>query len=282
MEKGEIEENFAISELFPLPADKINKKTFNLTLFNKESSGEYIDLIANSLKQLQLNPEYSLLAKKIYTLSLLQSGLNTSYISLSQFIPHETFTELAKSVTANPNTTMLPYFEQMFYANKWKDNKFTLQSPRRPEVDTNISSKPIILLKGISMDETGKPQLNTRNYSYFQLATYSLIESDSLSKKWETRIFQRVEDSEGEPILIQSNDSYNFIYREVTPLGDGQNALEYSLTSQLNKNVESQSQRGIIANVQANFPDSSFTLSEILEQETKAEQKHENASKKLS
>lgn len=182
MEKGEIEENFAISELFPLPADTINKKTFNLTLFNKESSGEYIDLIANSLKQLQLNPEYSLLAKKIYTLSLLQSGLNTSYISLSQFIPHEAFTELAKSVTANPNTTMLPYFEQMFYANKWKDNKFTLQSPRRPEVDTNISSKPIILLKGVSMDETGKPQLNTRNYSYFQLATYSLIESDNLSK----------------------------------------------------------------------------------------------------
>lgn len=263
MEEGKIEENFAISELFPLPADKINKKTFNLTLFNKENTGEYIDLIANSLKQLESNPKYSLIAKKIYALALLQSGLTTSFISLSQFIPHETFTKLAKEVVANPNLSLLPNFEQMFYANKWKDGKFTLASPKWVEYVENISKSPIIKLSAAYFDETGKIQINYKNLANFQLASYSLIESEELSKKWKTRIFQRVEDKEGNPILLQSPNGYDFIYREVTPLGDGQNALEYSLKSKINENVDEDSKEQIIANLQSNFPDATTTLKDL-------------------
>lgn len=275
MQEGKIPTNFALQELFRLVKDA-DKKTNNLTVFNRSKDPEYIDLMVNSLKELEqsTDPEVSKLAQDIYTLALLQSGLNQSFVSISQYIPDSWFTPLAKTMMntldeMDPKVLddHLKKFKSYYYANKWKDPKFTSKVNYRfdnPEFSKQISTGSTItsFAPAVEVDALGKFKVNNSQLAKYQLVKYLR----DINGKYTPAVFQRVEYDNGDPILIQTQKGYSFLYRRVTPLGDGQYALEFTPASQINENIEQDTNANIIAKL-AESTIQHTSLSELLEQE---------------
>ena len=277
MQEGKIPTNFALQELFRLVKDA-DKKTNNLTVFNRSKDPEYIDLMVNSLKELEqsTDPEISKLAQDIYTLALLQSGLNQSFVSISQYIPDSWFMPLAKNLMnildeMDPKVLddHLKKFKSYYYANKWKDPKFTSKVKSRidsPEFSKQISTGQTMTSFAVAaepIDKSGKYKINNSELAKYQLVKY-LRDIDG---KYTPAVFQRVEYDNGDPILVphpKKEGAYSFLYRRVTPLGDGQYVLEFTPTSQINENVEQDTNSNIIAKL-AESQIQHTSLSELLE-----------------
>jgi hypothetical protein len=272
MQEGKIPTNFALQELFRLVKDA-DKKTNNLTVFNRSKDPEYIDLMVNSLKELEqsTDPEISKLAQDIYTLALLQSGLNQSFVSISQYIPDSWFTPLAKNLMntldeMDPKVLdeHLKKFKSYYYANKWKDPKFTSKVSSSTRIDKNdkISTGSTItsFAPAVEVDALGKFKINSSQLAKYQIVKYLR----DINGKYTPAVFQRVEYDNGDPILIQTQKGYSFLYRRVIPLGDGQYALEFTPTSQINENVEQDTNSNIIAKL-AESTIQYTSLSELLE-----------------
>ena len=259
MKSGELSTNFALQELFRLSKDS-QIKTLNLTVFNKSKDPEYTDLMVNSLRELEQSPDpkISRLAKDIYTLALLQSGLNQSNVSISQYIPADSFLRLIKVLFSNLKSidpalmeSHFLKFKSRYYANKWKDSKFTTTHYGRTATNQNLSKNPLVFKNAVKYDENGKLAVNSSMLAQFQLVK-NIVERDQEDRDFRTykpMLFQRVEFENGDPVMIKSEKGYDFIYKQVTPLGQGQYSLEYSGVSQFNENVNEDSNEKIIQNL---------------------------------
>lgn len=259
MKNGELSTNFALQELFRLSKDS-QIKTLNLTVFNKSKDPEYTDLMVNSLRELEQSsdPKISRLAKDIYTLALLQSGLNQSNVSISQYIPADSFLRLIKVLFSNLKSidpalmeSHFLKFKSRYYANKWKDSKFTTTHYGRTATNQNLSKNPLVFKNAVKYDENGKLAVNSSMLAQFQLVK-NIVERDQEDRDFRTykpMLFQRVEFENGDPVMIKSEKGYDFIYKQVTPLGQGQYSLEYSGVSQFNENVNEDSNEKIIQNL---------------------------------
>lgn len=271
MKDGKIPTNFALQEFFRLAKDA-ERKTNNLTVFNRSKDPEYIDLMVTSLKEMEdsTDPFVKKLAEDIYVLALLQSGLNQSFVSVSQYIPDSWFTPLAKNLLTTLDQMdqdvldkHLKNFRPLYYANKWKDPKFTSRGKYRINPPSDISTGRTIISSFIpvaTVNPAGEFEINTSQLSKYQLVRYTK-EKDG---KYKTNLFQRVEYDNGDPVLIRTEKGYSFIYREITPLGNGQYTLEFTSRSKINENVQEDTNASIIAKLVETQKDH-ISLSELME-----------------
>ena len=65
--------------------------------------------------------------KNLYLLSLVQSGVNQSRISISQFLPSQFMIDLANQIKNALDAKQIDFtqFRPLLYANKWNNGSFT-------------------------------------------------------------------------------------------------------------------------------------------------------------
>ena len=270
MKNGEISTNFALSEFFRISKD-VDKKTNNLTVFNRSKDPEYIDLMVNSINELResTDPEIRRLAEDIIILALIQSGMNQSNVSISQYIPDDWFIGFSEIIIGNLSRiepkeleNHLNKFKSIYYANKWKDPKFTKKIRYKTINNEAVSKNPFIITPYSAIDEKGNV-INSK-LSEFQLKKF-IVDRNTENrdfKKYNVMLFQRVEFENGDPVLIKTEKGFSYVYKEVTPLGQGQYSLEYSETSLINENVDSESDADFIKNLK----DSGYPVTSLSEE----------------
>ena len=288
IKNGEIQSSFGLQELFSTIAGQGKRKTNNIRILNKQKDVEYSDIITDSWKEAEnsTDPDLSKFIKNLYLLSLVQSGVNQSRVSISQYLPSEFMKDIATQIMYKLKNGTIDFskFRPLFYANKWNDKNFTKKLTYKqvtaedfdnPEIISNlIYHRKKLGIKAetflpnfasIRTDEQGNIiSLAVRNYytPEFQLSYTSIAVNPETGFKYSkeevkkakakgidlfvTKIYQRVE-LNGSPVLQIDKKDFNFVYREVTKKGDGQYALEYTDQSAIHNNLDSQSDSDILA-----------------------------------
>jgi hypothetical protein len=288
IKEGKVNSFYGIQELFSTIAGDGKRKTNNIRILNKQKDVEYSDTITDSWKEAEnsSDQEISTFIRNLYLLALVQSGVNQSRISISQYLPSDFMKTIALQIIEKLKEGKIDFsrFRPLFYANKWNDKNFTkklsykqvtYQDYDDPEIRYSlISHRKELGIKAdtfspgyaiISKDENGN--VNSVKITGYYLPHYQLSytsldinpktgqkytkqQADQAKKQgidpYVTKIYQRVE-LNGSPVLVRNEKYYNFVYREVTKKGDGQYALEYADKSEIHTNLDPQSDSEIIA-----------------------------------
>ena len=288
IKEGKVNSFYGIQELFSTIAGDGKRKTNNIRILNKQKDVEYSDTITDSWKEAEnsSDQEISTFIRNLYLLALVQSGVNQSRISISQYLPSDFMKTIALQILEKLKEGKIDFsrFRPLFYANKWNDKNFTkklsykqvtYQDYDDPAIRYSlISHRKELGIKAntfspgyatITKDENGN--VNSVKITGYYLPDYQLSytsldinpktgqkytkqQADQAKKQgidpYVTKIYQRVE-LNGSPVLVRNEKYYNFVYREVTKKGDGQYALEYADKSEIHTNLDPQSDSEIIA-----------------------------------
>ena len=246
--KGELNTYYGIQELFPTFSGYGQRKTNNIRLLNKQKDPDFANVITQSWEEAinSSNQELSSFVKNLYLLSLVQSGVNQSRVSISQFLPSQFMIDLANQIKTALNTKQIDFtkFRPLLYANKWNNGSFTkrlsktqvayldkdsgmyvsrIYYDKNLPIKTNTWKSNVVeyLIKDgvIQYGKVSTFHLNDFQVSYTSLATdpetnkpYEYSRIKELKQKginpFKTRIFQRVE-KDGKPVFVKLTTGEN-------------------------------------------------------------------------
>jgi len=246
--KGELNSYYGIQELFPTFSGYGQRKTNNIRLLNKQKDPDFANVITQSWEEAinSSNQELSSFIKNLYLLSLVQSGVNQSRVSISQFLPSQFMIDLANQIKTALNTKQIDFtqFRPLLYANKWNNGSFTKKLSKtqvayldkdsdmyisRIYHDKNLPIKANTWKSNVveysvkdGVVQYGKVstfQLNDFQVSYTSLAIdpqtnkpYEYSKIKELKQKginpFKTRIFQRIE-QDGKPVFVKLTTGEN-------------------------------------------------------------------------
>ena len=234
--------------MFPTFSGYAQRKTNNIRLLNKQKDPDFANVITQSWEEAinSSNQELSSFVKNLYLLSLVQSGVNQSRISISQFLPSQFMIDLANQIKTALNTKQIDFtkFRPLLYANKWNNGSFTkrlsktqvayldkesdmyisrIYYDKNLPIKTNTWKSNVVeyLIKDgvIQYGKVSTFHLNDFQVSYTSLATdpetnkpYEYSRIKELKQKginpFKTRIFQRVE-KDGKPVFVKLTTGEN-------------------------------------------------------------------------
>ena len=246
--KGELNSYYGIQELFPTFSGYGQRKTNNIRLLNKQKDPDFANVITQSWEEAinSSNQELSSFIKNLYLLSLVQSGVNQSRISISQFLPSQFMIDLANQIKNALDAKQIDFtqFRPLLYANKWNNGSFTKRLSKtqvayldkdsgmyvsRIYHDKNLPIKAntwksnvveYLIKDGvIQYGKVSTFHLNDFQVSYTSLATdpetnkpYEYSRIKELKQKginpFKTRIFQRIE-KDGKPVFVKLTTGEN-------------------------------------------------------------------------
>jgi hypothetical protein len=129
IKEGKVNSFYGIQELFSTIAGDGKRKTNNIRILNKQKDVEYSDTITDSWKEAEnsSDQEISTFIRNLYLLALVQSGVNQSRISISQYLPSDFMKTIALQILEKLKEGKIDFsrFRPLFYANKWNDKNFT-------------------------------------------------------------------------------------------------------------------------------------------------------------
>lgn len=220
-----LKDNPIIKALFPLVSSNstdqisIPKDLDNIKMFSKKVDAVDSNIITEGWKELfETNPK---LAKKLVVFSILQSGLNNSPVSFTQFVPNEYYVPLANKLLGN--STNFDGFEDKFYRNNYQNDDLVPKTKKF----INTRNGTVTIANGYTATIaaprvskiTGKPlSRDLRVYPYI--------------KAWNGREGKyELYHNTGE--MTPKND---VIFERVSTLGDGYNLKEWSDESMILSN----------------------------------------------
>lgn len=204
-----IQDNLIVKELFPL-INSLKKATVenqqdNIKLFTRRLDTFTSNQLTESFRELeQLNPS---LAKDIYRLGVLQSGLNNSAITYLGLIPYEYYNELVKNAFANfdkkNGASELFKFKQLFYRNNANNSLiYDFENPIGNKLGENQFGKDYDISKYTSKEiEIQKQKEEDEKVdNFFDGATLTnpIIQKDDDDKQYKKSnnpIIQKIESS---------------------------------------------------------------------------------------
>ena len=234
----------------------------NIKLDGKPSDSPEANSFTENLKLLRDNPSTNGLYRRLVLTGLIQSGVRDSRISFNKYIPHEDYLkELLPAIDAILSSDMSSFEDTMaFFRNHYGDSKIVpfvskssvgdIQYINYYEDNEILNNSLPDMLKAQKYGGLKAPKFLTvtkkADLQYPVLKAnevkinpetgkrYTSGEIDSMVKKgdysWNlTRLFQKVTDSEGDPVAIGTDNYGNakYIYKQINAWGDGINFQEY-------------------------------------------------------
>lgn len=258
----DIAKNAALKELVSIVK---NKKTDikNINFVHKATESFTADVYTNAFRELRDSGavvngiSIADLYKDIVTLSMLQSGYQSSKLSFTKYLPYEDVTAMTKDLLTHIGTAPnINEFAQngTFFRNNWK-NKEIVPSLSE-QFDTNKIELPVppskyrlgngkqgrfydlfdVLKKQNGIQDTNYRlyKLDTRSSrasnSFITMQTWNNYNEMLLETPPKPLLMQRLEYEDGNPIFIPYNpedENGHYIYVPINPLGDGQYLQEH-------------------------------------------------------
>lgn len=191
-------------------------------MFTKRINKQAADLLSGSATDL-LNSHPDL-AKRIFRTTLVQSGLNNSYMSFHNLLPAKWFHNFVSSIMEVYRTQDIDTSNIIddYYRNNWKNNKLV------PTVEGRLLSK---VLDGIVSMDINNGQYNNKLYiktwsppegmtrqEFFRLRGDETV-ADEDRPQWELSLYKHLD-----------NDGNRIEYKRVNPLGQSERYQETSLS----------------------------------------------------
>lgn len=211
----------------------------------------------NSVVKIDNNPLNNRLVSQVFQnvllAQILQSGSNRKQGSFFHLIPNEVYTKYVNSALTDVN---LDAFKDnaLFYRNNFRDN--ILVPALTPDYDSGEFDSFTYDMSNV----LGNSIVYADAFKYKNFPVVKIVSREN--KKVTYRIFKRV-DIENSPVIIKKTkeDFYdpedegkeNVIYKEITPLGDGNKAQEYysdSTTSLFNPKITEVADESIVGELQ--------------------------------
>lgn len=232
----ELKDNHFLREIVPVLSRTTRKSGVdttdvnNLKMFTKRLVKEEQDLITDGWRELFDSPRADVqdLASDLMVFALLQSGLNNSSVSFTEFIPQERYFNIAASLINNVigDKISIKDFKEKFYKNNYKSNDIVPKDKYGKFQEDNT------LVSGMNRPFVKKWNRKTKTFDLFQ-NTYE-------------------------------NQGNKFIFEQVDKLGDGFNFKEYANTvSVLSSNVAGD--KGIDIMLEEKFPKAKTTPNKMIE-----------------
>lgn len=214
----------------------------NVRLFNKRINKQQTDLLSGAATDL-LNDNPAL-AKRVFRATLVQSGLNNSYMSYHNVLPAEWYHNFVSSVLGvyREGSVHTQNIIDDFYRNNWKNEDLvpTIKGRRTLQTETTMGD-------GIVSMDIMNPQYNDRLYiKRWSLPTDSQTGVEMTRKKFfELRADETLDPSDKPQWDLQlykhyDNDGERIFFKRVNPLGLSERYQETSLSwkdkSMLNQN----------------------------------------------
>lgn len=194
----------------------------SVRMFTKRINKQAADLLSGAATDL-LNSHPDL-AKRIFRTTLVQSGLNNSYMSYHNLLPAKWFHNFVSSImdvyrTQDVDTSNII---DDYYRNNWKNNKLV------PSVEAKVLSK---VAEGIVAMDINNGQYNDKLYiktwtppegmtrqDFFKLRSDETIAEED-RPQWELSLYKHYD-----------NDGSRIYYKRVNPLGQSERYQETSLS----------------------------------------------------
>lgn len=210
LKESSLGNNYLIRELTPILAKASRKEAINsddvnnLKMFTKRLVVEEQNLVTDAWRELfeyqgineQETATVQNLGYDLMYMAILQSGLNNSPLSFTQFIPNEYYLELSSKLIDNvldDNSLKLEEFRDKFYKNNYRSNDIV------PRVKKVTKRKD-----GTISHFSGRPYIKTWNKG-----------------KKSFKLYRNTYDMDGK----------NYIFEETNKLGDGFNFKEFASTT---------------------------------------------------
>lgn len=200
-------------------------------MFTKRINKQQADLLSGAATDLlNSNPE---LAKRIFRTTLIQSGLNNSYMSYHTLLPAKWFHNFVSSIMDVYRNQDVPTSNIIddYYRNNWKNNNLV----------PSVQGKALAITGDIATMDVSNTQYRGKLYikqwrlpegvTFEQYRKAKLDESlpEEQKPKWELSLYK-----------YSDNDGQKVYYTRVNPLGNGERYQETSLSpkvmSALNEN----------------------------------------------
>lgn len=243
--------NIILKQLIPYIKGRTKNSTKNISLAVKARDVFTKNLYNSAFEELLQHPKTEKLAKSLVKLSFIQSGISNSPISYKDAIPANVYSSVVKEAIDNlQNEDLLQSFIQTnsFFRNNWNDDDVVpvVDSEKYPVIKYDPLIDYVNILKNQQqLSQDVKPPLviwtnlmdgNNPFLTHIQYSDDPTGVEPNLK-----RIFQRVEDSLGDPIIrkIEQIDfqgrrftSRSILYIHSNAWGDSFRAQEYYPTNQ--------------------------------------------------
>lgn len=192
----------------------------NVKLNNKRMNKQQSDILSGSMSDLlNSNPD---VAKKLFKATLVQSGLNNSYMSYHNLLPAQWFHSMVAKVMNVFRTSDLPMHNVLddYFRNNWKDSVLVPKVKNRSVTELQDGSIAIKLKN---------EQYNDKMY----LKKWSIPEGVSKKDFFSQRSDETIPDSqkpnwELSLYKYHDNNGESMIFKRVNPLGLAEKAQETS------------------------------------------------------
>lgn len=192
----------------------------NVKLNNKRMNKQQSDILSGAMTDLlNSNPD---VAKKIFKATLVQSGLNSSYMSYHNLLPAQWFHNMVAKVMNTFRTSDLPMHNILddYFRNNWKDSTLV----------------PKVKNRSVSELQDGGIAIKLKNEQYndkMYLKKWSIPEGISKKDFFSKRSDETIPDSDKpnwELALYKyhDNNGESMIFKRVNPLGLSEKAQETS------------------------------------------------------
>lgn len=192
----------------------------SIRLNNKRMNKQQADILSGAMSDLlNENPD---IAKKIFKATLVQSGLNNSYMSYHNLLPAEWFHRMVSNVMDVYRNSDLPMRNVLddYFRNNWKDSTLVPKVKNRatnnlPDGGISISLKNGQYNDKIYLKRWTMPEGIDKKTFFSQRADETIADVDK--PNWELALYK-----------YHDNDGKDMFFKRVNPLGLSERAQETS------------------------------------------------------
>lgn len=236
-EHKDYRDNPIIRELFPLVSSNSTneisdaKALDNIKMFSKKLEAADSNLVTEGWKDLfNLNPQF---AQNLMVFTMMQSGLNNSPVSFTQYVPNEHFVPLASRLLQNKDVDFKDFYEK-FMSNNYQNDDLVPKTKRSIKTQNGIVT--------IADGNTAKITPPRRSLITGKLLGQDLTQYSHI-KAWNNQL-QSYEFYRNTGELTNFNGRDAVLFERAAKRGDGYNLKEWTdesaiLSNRITQNFQS-------------------------------------------